>query len=110
MGGAWVDWPAADDPDRFKRYRQMTNIPGCFNIGESDFQFHGANRLGANSLLSCIFGGLVAGTEVPRYIEDLKHTYSIFPRKCLPMHLLLKKNLKKDLFIAQWKRKCPCFA
>ena len=34
----------------------MTNIPGCFNVGESEFQYHGANRLGANSLLSCIFG------------------------------------------------------
>src|SRR5690606_30294442 len=53
MGGGWVDWPAADAPDRDKRFRQMTNIPGCFNVGESDFQYHGANRLGANSLLSC---------------------------------------------------------
>ena len=51
MGGAWVDWPAADDPDRWARYRQMTNLPGCFNAGESDYQYHGANRLGANSLL-----------------------------------------------------------
>jgi succinate dehydrogenase / fumarate reductase flavoprotein subunit len=33
MGGAWVDWPAADDPDRWERYRQMTNLPGCFNVG-----------------------------------------------------------------------------
>ncbi len=69
MGGAWVDWPAADDPDRLERFRQMTNIPGCFNVGESDYQFHGANRLGANSLLSCIFSGLVAGDEVPRYLK-----------------------------------------
>ena len=71
MGGAWVDWPAADDPDRFQRFRQMTNLPGCFNVGESDYQYHGANRLGANSLLSCIFGGLVVGDEIPRYIEAL---------------------------------------
>ncbi len=70
MGGGWVDWPAADDPDRYERYRQMTNIPGCFNVGESDYQYHGANRLGANSLLSCIFGGLVTGNEVPRYIDN----------------------------------------
>lgn len=70
MGGAWVDWPASDDPDRWERYRQMTNIPGCFNVGESDYQYHGANRLGANSLLSCIFGGLVTGNEVPRYINN----------------------------------------
>ena len=78
MGGAWVDWPAVDDPDRSKRFRQMTNIPGCFNVGESDYQYHGANRLGANSLLSCIFGGLVTGVEVPKYIESLdKHIAEI---------------------------------
>ncbi len=23
-----------DDPDRWERYRQMTNIPGCFNAGD----------------------------------------------------------------------------
>jgi succinate dehydrogenase / fumarate reductase flavoprotein subunit len=72
MGGAWVDWPAADDPDRWTRYRQMTNIPGCFNVGESDYQYHGANRLGANSLLACVFGGLVTGGEVPRYLANNK--------------------------------------
>ncbi len=71
MGGAWVDWPAADDPDRWTRFRQMTNLTGCFNVGESDYQYHGANRLGANSLLSCIFSGLVAGVEIPRYIDSL---------------------------------------
>lgn len=74
MGGGWVDWPAADDPDRWERYRQMTNIPGCFNAGESDYQYHGANRLGANSLLSCIFGGLVTGVEIPRYLEQIQKT------------------------------------
>lgn len=69
MGGAWVDWPASDDSDRMSRFRQMTNIEGLFNVGESEYQYHGANRLGANSLLSCIFGGLVTGLEVKRYIE-----------------------------------------
>ncbi|MCB1113964.1 MAG: succinate dehydrogenase flavoprotein subunit [Chlamydiia bacterium] len=72
MGGGWVDWPAADDTDRLERFRQMTNIPGCFNAGESDYQFHGANRLGANSLLSCIFSGLVVGGEVPRYLKQVE--------------------------------------
>ena len=74
MGGAWVDWPAADDPDRENRFRQMTNIEGLFNAGESDFQYHGANRLGANSLMSCIFGGLVTGVEVPRYLETFEES------------------------------------
>lgn len=31
MGGGWVDFPAADDPDREVRFRQMTNLKGCFN-------------------------------------------------------------------------------
>jgi len=79
MGGGWVDWPSADDPDRAKRFRQMTNIPGCFNVGESDYQYHGANRLGANSLLSCIFGGLVVGVEVPKYLASLDKSYADFP-------------------------------
>lgn len=69
MGGAWVDYPSHDDQDRHKRFRHMTNIPGCFNCGESDFLYHGANRLGANSLLSCIFGGLTTGCEVHCYLH-----------------------------------------
>jgi succinate dehydrogenase / fumarate reductase flavoprotein subunit len=39
----------------------MTNVPGLFAAGECDYQFHGANRLGANSLLSCLYSGMVAG-------------------------------------------------
>lgn len=82
MGGAWVDWPAVDDPDRWTRYRQMTNLLGCFNVGESEYQYHGANRLGANSLLSCVFGGLVAGMEVPRYLEGLTRGYDAVEERC----------------------------
>ncbi len=72
MGGAWVDWPSADDPDREMRFRQMTNIEGCFSAGESDYQYHGANRLGANALLACIFSGFVAGEEAFRFINMKK--------------------------------------
>lgn len=76
MGGVWVDWPAQDDSDRAARYRQMTNIPGAFAAGECEFQYHGANRLGANSLLSCIYGGLVAGSEVDAYIHSLPEGFA----------------------------------
>ena len=55
MGGLWVD----ND--------QMTNIPGIFAAGECEYQYHGANRLGANSLLSCIYGGFVAGPKAMQY-------------------------------------------
>lgn len=95
MGGAWVDWPAADDPDRLERFRQMTNLKGCFNIGESDYLYHGANRLGANSLLSCIFSGLVAGVEVPRYLDSL--TDSSPPESLFQEALAIEEKIQKDL-------------
>lgn len=97
MGGAWVDWPASDDPDRLTRFRQMTNIPGCFDVGESEFQYHGANRLGANSLLSCIFGGLTAGLEVPRYLESLVHSYGNLPSSIFSDTLAVEEEFKRDL-------------
>ncbi|WP_426451758.1 succinate dehydrogenase flavoprotein subunit [Paenibacillus sp. S-38] len=59
MGGMWVD------------YNQMTNIPGLFACGECEYQYHGANRLGANSLLSAIFGGMVTGPKAIEYIRGL---------------------------------------
>lgn len=97
MGGAWVDWPAVEDSDRFDRYRQMTNLPGCFNAGESDYQYHGANRLGANSLLSCIFSGLVTGVEIPRYIENLTSSYSETPDSVFHEAVNYEENFKKEL-------------
>src|SRR5262249_56777278 len=55
MGGLWVD------------YQHMTNVPGLFAAGEVDHQYHGANRLCANSLLSCLYSGLVAGPAMVRW-------------------------------------------
>jgi len=55
MGGLWVD------------FKQATNLPGIFAAGECEYQYHGANRLGANSLVSCIWGGFVAGPEAVKY-------------------------------------------
>ncbi len=49
---------------------QMTNIRGLYAAGEADYQYHGANRLGANSLLSCIFTGLFMGPSVKNYLES----------------------------------------
>jgi succinate dehydrogenase / fumarate reductase flavoprotein subunit len=45
MGGLWVD------------YNLMTNVPGLYSIGESNFADHGANRLGASSLMQCLADG-----------------------------------------------------
>src|SRR5580692_7587320 len=60
MGGLWVD------------FNQMTNIPGIFAAGECEYQYHGANRLGANSLVSCIYGGSIAGPNAVKYARGLQ--------------------------------------
>lgn len=68
MGGLWVD------------YNQMTSIPGIFAAGECDYSQHGGNRLGANSLLSAIYGGSVAGPKAIEYIDSLdKHVEDLPP-------------------------------
>ena len=59
MGGLWVD------------FNQHTNVPGIFAAGEADYSIHGANRLGANSLLSCINGGFLAGPNALAYAKSL---------------------------------------
>ncbi|HEX8880409.1 MAG TPA: succinate dehydrogenase flavoprotein subunit [Candidatus Acidoferrum sp.] len=61
MGGIWVN---GED--------QATNVPGIFAAGECEYQYHGANRLGANSLVSCIFGGGLAGTSAVKYVKNLE--------------------------------------
>ena len=48
----------------------MTNIEGLYAFGEVNFAYHGANRLGANALLSCIFDGLFCGVSVVNYVRD----------------------------------------
>ncbi len=48
----------------------MTNINGLYAFGEVNFAYHGATRLGANALLSCIFDGLCNGVSVVNYIRD----------------------------------------
>jgi succinate dehydrogenase / fumarate reductase flavoprotein subunit len=58
MAGLWVD------------VNPMTNIPGIFAAGECEYQYHGANRLGANSLVSCIYGGFQAGPNALRYAKS----------------------------------------
>jgi succinate dehydrogenase / fumarate reductase flavoprotein subunit len=61
MGGIWVN---SED--------QATNVPGVFAAGECEYQYHGANRLGANSLVSCIFGGGIAGPAAVKYAKNLE--------------------------------------
>ena len=52
-------------------FDQMTNIAGIFAAGECEYQYHGANRLGANSLVSCIYGGFEAGPNALKYAKSV---------------------------------------
>jgi succinate dehydrogenase / fumarate reductase flavoprotein subunit len=60
MGGLWVD------------FEQRTNIPGLFAAGECDYSIHGANRLGANSLVSCVYGGFTAAPSAIEYAQNVE--------------------------------------
>jgi succinate dehydrogenase / fumarate reductase flavoprotein subunit len=59
MGGLWVD------------YELMTTIPGLYSIGESNFSDHGANRLGASSLMQAAGDGyFILPNTISNYLAD----------------------------------------
>lgn len=78
MGGLWADFAKSSSGglEAGNPRNQQTNLPGLYAIGECDYQYHGANRLGANSLLSCIFSGLFVGPCIDNYIRQQAFTAS----------------------------------
>ncbi|MBI1909994.1 MAG: succinate dehydrogenase flavoprotein subunit [Deltaproteobacteria bacterium] len=88
MGGLWVD------------FNQMTNIPGLFAAGECEYQYHGANRLGANSLLSCIYAGIVTGGSVVRYAQGMKKGSDAAPGRFFEEELKKQKEASNRLMTA----------
>ncbi len=77
MGGLWADYvkSASGGMEAGAPRNHMTNIPGLYAIGECDYHYHGANRLGANSLLSCIFTGLFTGSSILNYASSQSENY-----------------------------------
>lgn len=66
MGGLWID------------YELMTSLPGLFALGEANFADHGANRLGANSLLQAsVDGYFIAPYTIANYLANDIHTGKI---------------------------------
>jgi succinate dehydrogenase / fumarate reductase flavoprotein subunit len=100
MGGIWVN---GED--------QATNVPGIYAAGECEFQYHGANRLGANSLVSCIFGGGIAGPAAVKYARNLEKGASsvdsgVFTREqkrqeCINQALVTQEGSENPITI--WK-------
>ena len=79
MGGLYID------------SGHMTNVPGILAAGECDYQYHGANRLGANSLLSCLQGGLGAARTAGQYVNGLDRTSKDLGSGCFD------EQLRKDI-------------
>ncbi|CAN5697186.1 hypothetical protein BH11ARM2_BH11ARM2_37790 [soil metagenome] len=73
MGGLWVDYETKGDGswDVDSPRNQMTNIPGLYAAGECDYQYHGANRLGANALLSCLVAGEMTAQGILAYTREM---------------------------------------
>ncbi len=77
MGGLWVDYEKDPGTGGIKHQsprNHATNLPGLYACGECDYAYHGANRLGANSLLSTAFSGRIAGAAVAAYVQGREDT------------------------------------
>ncbi|MBY8913251.1 succinate dehydrogenase flavoprotein subunit [Bacillus sp. YC2] len=85
MGGLWVD------------YDQMTSIRGLFAAGECDYSMHGGNRLGANSLLSAIYGGMVAGPNAVKYVSGLESSAEDMPSTLFDAHVKKEEEKWADI-------------
>jgi succinate dehydrogenase / fumarate reductase flavoprotein subunit len=89
MGGIWVD-----------NDNQATKVPGIYAAGECEYQYHGANRLGANSLVSCIFGGGIAGPASVKYSRNLEKGCDSVPSSVFEREVARQKGIN-DALVAQ---------
>ncbi len=85
MGGLWID------------NNHQTTIPGVFAAGECDYAYHGANRLGANSLVSCIFGGGLSGKNAVSYVKNIKKSAADVNDTFYTQEVLRQKELNQKL-------------
>ncbi|WP_333870438.1 succinate dehydrogenase flavoprotein subunit [Desulforamulus putei] len=86
MGGLWVD------------YGQMTNIPGLFACGECEYQYHGANRLGANSLLSALYGGMITGPNAVNYSKSLSKSCQDLPQSIFDREVKRQQSFMQQIY------------
>jgi succinate dehydrogenase / fumarate reductase flavoprotein subunit len=87
MGGIYVD------------YNHMTNIDGLFAVGECDYMYHGANRLGGNSLLSCAYSGKLCGIKSVEFLKGSKTSYppdSVYEDEVKRQVAFLKKLISSN--------------
>ena len=103
MGGLWVDFERDESSGGLKwdsPRNHATNITGLYACGECDYGYHGANRLGANSLLSASFSGRVAGESVSAYALGLEQGYEATPASVYDKELQRQAAINQQLLRA----------
>jgi succinate dehydrogenase / fumarate reductase flavoprotein subunit len=104
MGGLWCDYERTPEGglNVGSPHNHQTNIPGMYAIGECDYHYHGANRLGANSLVACIFSGLITAPGIATTLDSLVggaasgQPSSLFERACEEHRAKYKALLARD--------------
>ena len=100
MGGLWVDYvrdPKTGGVQAGQPRNQMTSVPGLYAVGEADYQYHGANRLGANSLLSCLFGGMLVGDAAAHYLAGLVNRADDLPESLYAGSVAREQDRQREL-------------
>ncbi len=100
MGGLLVDYEKDETTGGMKTIspkNHATTIPGLWACGECDSGYHGANRLGANSLLSASYSGRVAGDAVAAYLKGVKETCESTPESAYEQELNRQRELNDSI-------------
>jgi len=99
MGGLWCDYAKSGSGGLVvgSPKNHITNIPNLYAIGECDYQYHGANRLGANSLLSCIFSGLITAPGIETLLKGTKSAAAELPSSLFERALKQQKSRHDEL-------------
>lgn len=91
MGGIYID------------SKHMSNVKGILAAGECDYQYHGANRLGANSLLSCVYGGDVVAKTAIQYVDGLGESSQGAGDKPFDSELRRQRDLNEKIMRSRGK-------
>jgi succinate dehydrogenase / fumarate reductase flavoprotein subunit len=104
MGGLWVDFeqdPASGGVVPGSPRNHATSIPGLYACGECDYGYHGANRLGANSLLSASYSGRVAGEAVLSWLAGREQGAEGLPEAPFEAEVARQQAINRELMAAR---------